>query len=186
MDRRRRRRFQRAHALRAPRSACSSTLADLNGDGRLDIAAALNQGDGVAVLLNGCGQPAGNLVLSATDSPDPVAEGGTRHLRGDGHECGEHAGQPGHVTHTLSSLGVTGTGISSQGTCTITGRLVSCQPGRLAPGASADVQVTFTPSAATASLNATIGVGSELADSSPADNVVALTTAVTAAGRDSP
>ena len=71
---------------------------------------------------------------------------------------------------------------SSQGACTITGRLVTCNLGPLAPNASADVQVTFTPSAG-GSLSSVIGVGSERPDSSPADNVVTLTTTVTAAGR---
>ena len=51
------------------------------------------------------------------------------------------------LTQTLSGLGVAGTATSSQGACTISrNRLVTCNLGPLAPNASADVQVTFTPS----------------------------------------
>ena len=88
------------------------------------------------------------------------------------------------LTQTLSGLGVAGTASSSQGACTISGnRLVTCNLGPLAPNASADVQVTFTPSVG-GSLSSVIGVGSERPDSNPADNVVTLTTTVTAAGRE--
>ena len=134
--------------------------------------------------MNGCGLPAGKLVLSATDSPDPVAEGAPVTYAATVTNAGSTLASQVTVTYALSSLGVTGTASSSQGTCAITGRLVSCQLGALAPGASADVQVTFTPTSATPGLSATVSAGSELADSSPADNVVALTTVVTAAGRD--
>ena len=48
-------------------------LADLNGDGRLDIVVGVEPGrrrrGPVERLRN---QPAGDLVVTATDSPDPV------------------------------------------------------------------------------------------------------------------
>ena len=166
-------------------SALQFELTDLNGDGRLDIAAAMNQGPGVAILLNGCGQPTGNLVLSAFDSPDPVAEGAPVTYSSTVTNAGATLATNVTLTQTLSGLGVAGTASSSQGACTISGnRLVMCNLGSLAPNASADVQVTFTPSVG-GSLSSVIGVGSERPDSNPADNVVTLTTTVTAAGRSS-
>ena len=58
-------------------------LADFNRDGRLDVASALNQGNGVAVLLNGCNQPAGDLMVTASDrglsrAPPHTAHGTSR------------------------------------------------------------------------------------------------------------
>ena len=83
-------------------------LADLNGDGRLDIVSALNQGNGVAVLLNGCGQPAGNLVLSAIDSPDPVDEGATLTYSATVTNAGDTLAANVTLTQTLSALGARG------------------------------------------------------------------------------
>ena len=164
-------------------SALQFELTDLNGDGRLDIAAAMNLGPGVAILLNGCGQPTGNLVLSAFDSPDPVAEGAPVAYSSTVTNAGASLATNVTLTETLAGQGVAGTPSSSQGACTISGnRLVTCNLGPLAPNASADVQVTFTPSVG-GSLSTVIGVGSERPDSNPADNVVTLTTTVTAVGR---
>ena len=164
-------------------SALQFELTDLNGDGRLDIAAAMNLGPGVAILLNGCGQPTGNLVLSAFDSPNPVAEGAPVTYSSTVTNAGASLATNVTLTETLAGQGVAGTPSSSQGACTISGnRLVTCNLGPLAPNASADVQVTFTPSVG-GSLSTVIGVGSERPDSDPADNVVTLTTTVTAVGR---
>ncbi len=156
-------------------------LVDLNGDSRLDVASALNQGNGVAILLNGCNQPTGNLVLSAFDSPDPVDEGAALTYSSTVTNAGDTLAANVTLTQTLSASGAAGTATSSQGSCTITEQLVTCNLGPLAPNASADVQVTFTPSVG-GSLSSVVGVGSERPDSSPADNVVTLTTTVTADG----
>jgi uncharacterized repeat protein (TIGR01451 family) len=155
-------------------------LADFNGDHRPDVVVGTSQG--VAVYLNGCGQPATNLVLSASDSPDPMDEGATLGYSSTVRNAGDTPAADVTLTQTLPGLGTAIGATSSQGTCTISGRVVTCSLGTLAPGVSADVQVTFRPSAG-GSLTSVVGVGSERPDPSPGDNVVTLTTAVTAAGR---
>ena len=73
--------------------------------------------------------------------------GRTGDLFVDGDQC---RGQPGDECDADADVvrsGSAGTASSSQGACTISGnRLVTCNLGPLAPNASADVQVTFTPS----------------------------------------
>ena len=76
-------------------------LADFNGDGRLDIVVSRNVGPGVSILLNGCGQPAGDLVLSAIDSPDPVAEGQRCHYSSTVTNAGDTLAANVTLTQTL-------------------------------------------------------------------------------------
>jgi uncharacterized repeat protein (TIGR01451 family) len=155
-------------------------LADLNGDSRPDVVTGSQSG--VSILLNGCGQPAGNLVLNASATPDPAAEGQPVIYSATVTNAAGTVASSVSLTQTLAGLGAVGTVSPSQGSCTLNGRLVSCSLGPLAPNASANVQVTFTPSSG-GTLTSVVGVGSERPDSAPADNVVTLTTTVNAAGR---
>ena len=157
-------------------------LTDLNGDGRLDIASALNQGNGVAILLNGCGQTAGDLTVTAIDSPDPVSEEGTLTYSATVTNAGTVTTTQVTFTQSLPAAARAGTATPSQGTCAVAGRLVTCNLGTLAPNASATVQVTATLVSG-GTLSSTIGVGSELPDSTPSNNVVVVTTTVNPTGR---
>ena len=60
-------------------TALELRVADLNGDGRADVALAMQRAGagGAAVLLNACGRASTDLALTVNDSPDPVQEGGT-------------------------------------------------------------------------------------------------------------
>ncbi len=156
--------------------------ADLNLDGRMDIAAASRAGTGfVAILLNRCGQPETDLSLVVTDAPDPAVEGDL-------------------VTYsvTVSNNGSTASGVSlttvkggtgsiesatpQGGACTINGTLVSCSLGTLQAGATSNVVIAVRQNAGGV-LTSTFTVTSDQADANPSDNTRTATTTITAAGR---
>jgi parallel beta-helix repeat protein len=172
-------------AFRAP------VVADLNRDGRLDIAA----GDGVGavqVLLNVCDGPRADIRVTINESADPVAEGA-----------------PLTYTVTVANLGpasVSGAslnvslpwmannddlelvsrfvpGVPGLETCTVHDSIASCPVPQLAPNGSAN----FTFSVETffgSTVTFTAGVSSGFADPNPSDNTVTETTTIAASGRD--
>ena len=138
-------------ALRAPVLLAAAVrlkfdLVDVNGDGRLDIVSAAEQGPtGVVVLLNLCGQPAGDLVADGHRYAGSRRRRRNADLLGDGHERGAY-GAP-NATYTMSCRRVHGHGVTrAPGTCTIAGRLVSCSLGAARAGRERGrVDVALTP-----------------------------------------
>jgi hypothetical protein len=154
---------------------------DVNGDGRLDVVVGSNGAPaGVVVLLNLCGQPSTDLSLTVTDSPDPVVEGNTVTYSAIITNLGANAAPNATFTQVLPS-GYAATATSSSGACTVAGRLVSCNVGLLASGASATVDVVLTTITGT-TLTTTATVSSDSNDSDLSNNSVTTSTVVTAGG----
>ena len=172
-----------APVLHAAAASGAVRVVDVNGDGRLDIVVGSGNGEpaGVVVLLNLCGQPSTDLTLSVTDSPDPVAEGNTLTYSATITNQGPAAAP--NVTFTqLLPAGYTGTASPSTGTCSVTGRLISCGIGLLPSAGSATVDVAVTTIAG-ATLTSLATVSSDSNDPNPSNNSVSIDTLVTAAGR---
>lgn len=144
-----------------------------------------------------CTLPASDLSLTVVDTPDPVVQGAqltyTATVANAGPAPAENVSLAIDVPRRLSILpgGATATGATAgQGACTVpsggTGD-VGCSLGTLAAGASTTVSVTFTADGPAGPLSNNIvnpfslaaRVTSTSQDSTPANNVAAVTTTVT-------
>ena len=157
-------------------------VADLNGDHRLDIAVARNISGtgGVSILFNGCGQPTDDLAVTVTDAPDPVDEGSAVIYSMTVTNSGTAATGVA-VAHVISQ-GVVVSATPTVGTCSVNGAGVNCALGSIAAGATANIEVAVTTTAG-GILTSTVGVSSNRADATPADNTRVVLTTVNSLGR---
>ncbi|HEX2254607.1 MAG TPA: DUF11 domain-containing protein [Thermoanaerobaculia bacterium] len=123
------------------------------------------------------GGPAADLALTKTDSPDPVVVGNTLTYTLTATNQGPHRATGVNVFDTLPATlsGVSAT--SPDGTCTVSGRTVTCAMGDLAPGETATVTITGTPTV-TGSITNTALVLGEQPDPDTSDNTALAQTEV--------
>ncbi len=159
-------------------------VADFNGDGRPDIAAAIFRAGagGVSVFLNVCGQPQTDLQVAVTDNPDPASEGTvvteTITVTNAGPIPATNVNLmalPGGVTGHVQSFTTTA------GVCTETASQLSCSLGTIPSGGTVTVTLGLVPhTGGVATLTA--GVTSDQGDSNPGDNLEVEQTVVNATG----
>ena len=178
--------FGPASVFMAP-AAGQSLVADLNADGKLDLVVAKARFDGgFSILLNGCGQPATDLTVSVDDSPDPLDEGNeltyTVTVTNNGQRTATgvqvHQVLPDNSTFVSASVpdGIT---------CTMEGdRLFSCAVRDLGPDGDLVSWTMRIVPVSGGTVSTTVGVTSNLAESTPADNTVIASTTVNAIGRE--
>ncbi len=166
-------------------TALELRLADLNGDGRTDVALAMGRAGagGAEVLLNACGRASTDLALTVSDSPDPVQEGGALTYTATVTNNGPLAATNVSFTATVPTTATVNLVTPATGTCaTPNAGVISCNLGTLQSGAAASVTVQVTVGNG-GTLTTTAGVGSDQADPTPTNNSVTITTTVTAVGR---
>jgi uncharacterized repeat protein (TIGR01451 family) len=120
---------------------------------------------------------AADLALAGSDSPDPVASGGTLHYSLTVTNQGPDAATGVVLTGALGAglAGVSAT--PSQGSCSA-GPPVACNLGTIGAGQSAQVTVAATVTAGPGTLVTTASVASGVFDPSSANNSVTLSTEV--------
>jgi uncharacterized repeat protein (TIGR01451 family) len=122
---------------------------------------------------------AADLGVTGSDSPDPVATGGTLQYGFTVSNQGPNAASGTVLTVTLPA-GLSGVSATpSQGSCSA-GPPVSCNLGMIGAGQSAVVTVTATVTAGQGTLTSTASVASGVADPGPGNNSVILSTQVAA------
>jgi uncharacterized repeat protein (TIGR01451 family) len=140
-----------------------------------------------AMLVPASAQAAtADLAITKSDSPDPVKEGAVLTYTITVTNLGPSTASEATVTDELDSHVDFGSVTSTQGTCDLKGKTVSCVVGTLgaSPNAqSATITISVTPKrAGQLSNTATVAVGSGDADPNPANNSATQTTTVIAAG----
>jgi uncharacterized repeat protein (TIGR01451 family) len=126
----------------------------------------------------GTGAGSSDLSVSATDSPDPVAPGGTITYAVNVGNAGPDASGAVTVTDSLpagsSFSGGTGTGWS----CAASGGTITCTHAAIAAGGSAPLSIALTAPASTGTVSNTISVTSPTPDPASGNNTVTTTTTV--------
>lgn len=107
------------------------------------------------------GPAATDLELTKTDSPDPVEVGSTLTYTLEATNAGPNSATGVVITDTLPATLSGVTASSPDGTCTISGRLVTCTIGDLAVGETATVTITGTPTQTGSITNAAAVVGDQ-------------------------
>ncbi|WP_327353681.1 calcium-binding protein [Streptomyces sp. NBC_01304] len=129
-------------------------------------------------ITAGGGADEADLATTVTDSPDPVALGGsftdTVTVTNNGPDNATSVETSVAYTGAASTLGTVS---PSQGTCTPSGSTVNCALGSLANGASATVTITVEPSA-TGTVTATATTTATEDDPTPGNNSDAESTTV--------
>jgi uncharacterized repeat protein (TIGR01451 family) len=127
-----------------------------------------------------------DLAITKSDSADPVKEGAVLTYTITVTNLGPGTASGVTVTDELDSHVDFGSAASTQGTCDVRGKTVTCDVGTLgaSPNAqSATITVNVTPKrAGQLSNTATVAVGSGDTDPNPANNSATQTTTVVAAG----
>ena len=137
----------------------------------------------IALLIPAGAQAAtADLAISTSDSPDPVTEGAELTYAITVSNLGPESASGVTVTDDLSSRVAFVAASSSQGSCDIRGKTVTCELGMLAVG-DATVMIKVTPKKAgqlTNSVSVAIAQGDD--DPTPANNTDTEATTVVAAG----
>jgi uncharacterized repeat protein (TIGR01451 family) len=137
--------------------------------------------DNSALLWSTAAGPTADLVVTKTDSPDPVAVGSTLTYTVNVTNNGPADATGVTLTDTLPA-GVTFVSATpSQGSCTHSGGTVTCPLGTLANGAMASVTITVTPTA-TGILTNTASVTSATPDPQADNNSASASTGVDGTG----
>ena len=160
-------------------------IADFSGDSRPDIAVAGFRAGvgGVSVLLNGCGQPQTDLVVTLADAPDPAAEGTTVTVTATVTNVGSIAAT--NVSLTALPAGISGSVQSvstTAGVCSSSNSEVVCSLGTIASGTAVTVTMDMQP--ATGGLQrTTVGATASQSDATPGNNLAVENTVINATGR---
>lgn len=151
-----------------------SNTADPNG---------FDNGDAEQSTFNNFFFPNANLVVTQTDSPDPVTAGETLTYTVSVRNVSLFAAAPDLTLTDVLPDDVTVEEVSpSQGTCDRDGRIVFCELGRLAPDSIAVVVFTVTPQVAGRTLTNSAMATAERLDTIGDDNVSIETTTVGSGG----
>jgi uncharacterized repeat protein (TIGR01451 family) len=124
--------------------------------------------------------PAADMTLTQSDSPDPVLVGEQVAYLLTAHNSGPQNASTVTVTDTLPAGVIFDSATPSQGTCSQSSGTVTCPLGALNNGASATVQILVRPSA-TGSLSNQAAVVSERADPNNSNNSATAGTTVNSA-----
>ena len=155
-------------------------IGDLNGDGKPDLAVAIEGSNAVSILLN---SPYPDLSVTKTDSPDSVPVGADLTYTMTVTNSGSLNATGVTLTDTLppdtTILSIT----PSQGTCSSAGLVVTCLLGSLNNGSSATVTIVVWPNS-TGTLTNTASVTGSQSDLNTANNTATATTTVVAASAD--
>lgn len=151
-------------------------------DNRVGLAASISQSSaGPETFFIGdaanIAPAAADLQLTKTDSPDPVAVGGTLTYTLTAENLGPNTATGVTVTDTLPSSVTFGSATASQGSCTVDGRVVTCDIGTLASGASATVTIEVTPQQE-GNITNTASVAGDQSDPVPTNNTASEGTQV--------
>jgi uncharacterized repeat protein (TIGR01451 family) len=120
-----------------------------------------------------------NLAVALMDSPDPVKAGKRLNYNATVTNIGPAAGTSTALTDTLP-VGVTLiSATSSQGSCTMADRTVTCALGSVAQASTVSVKIVVTPTSV-GRIDNTVSVSSTTADPVAANNVSSVTTTVRA------
>jgi uncharacterized repeat protein (TIGR01451 family) len=121
--------------------------------------------------------PAADLSLTKSDSPDPVLQGQELTYSLAASNLGPSAATGVVVSDTLPAGVAFVSAAASQGTCTHNSGVVTCTPGTVANGASATITIKVTPPS-TGSIGNTASVSSATGDPNSANNSASATTTV--------
>ena len=120
-----------------------------------------------------------NLAVALTDSPDPVKTGRRLNYNATVTNVGPAAGTSTVLTDTLPNGVTLISATSSQGSCTVADRTVTCALGSIIQGSSVSVKIVVAP-ASVGQIDNTVSVSSTTADPVTANNVSSVTTTVRA------
>ncbi|MDX1582793.1 MAG: IPTL-CTERM sorting domain-containing protein [Thermoanaerobaculia bacterium] len=123
--------------------------------------------------------PQADLSITKTDSPDPVTSGSTLTYTLQVTNNGPDSAAGVVVTDTLPSSVTFQSVTPSQGTCSQSGRTVTCDLGTLANGANATITIEVTPTESGTITNSA-SVGSDTEDPNGANNNASESTTVDA------
>jgi uncharacterized repeat protein (TIGR01451 family) len=118
-----------------------------------------------------------NLAMSLTDSPDPVKAEKRLNYNATVTNAGPSAGASTILTDTLPSGVTVISATSSQGSCTVADRTVTCALGSVAPASTVNVKIVVSATTV-GQIDNTVSVSSTTADPVAANNVSSVTTTV--------
>ena len=121
--------------------------------------------------------PAANLALTKSDSPDPVLQGSELTYTLGVTNNGPSSASSVVITDTLPSGVTYNSGLASQGSCVNTSGTVTCSLGTIANGASATATIKVTPPS-TGSITNQASVTSAVSDPVAANNTASAVTTV--------
>ena len=122
--------------------------------------------------------PAANLSLTKSDSPDPVQAGELLTYTLGVSNAGPHDATGTTLTDTLPSGVLYESATPTQGTCSESAGIVTCALGTIANGAGASVEVKVRPQEGGEITNQA-NVGSDVGDPHPGNNSASAITTVT-------
>ncbi|MGD0259138.1 MAG: protease pro-enzyme activation domain-containing protein [Verrucomicrobiota bacterium] len=137
-----------------------------------------------AACTNGGGEcPGADLALGMIAQPSPVILGQNLTYTISVTNNGPSSANSVFVTHELPSTVLFQSATSSQGTCSQSGGLVTCNLGSMRPGGTATVTVIVNPGA-TGTISSTASVTSAQPDPNPSNNSATVLTQVNPASAD--
>jgi uncharacterized repeat protein (TIGR01451 family) len=122
--------------------------------------------------------PIADVSVTVVDSPDPVGSGGALSYTVNVSNGGGAAAAGGSVTLTLPAGATFVSGAGTGWTCTAAGGVVTCTTPSLPVGAAPALTIVVTAPAGPATLTSTVSATSTVADPTPGNNTIVITTTV--------
>jgi uncharacterized repeat protein (TIGR01451 family) len=126
------------------------------------------------------GVPIADVSVTVTDAPDPVGSGGTLSYAVSVSNGGGAAAAGGSVTLTLPAGAAFVSGTGTNWTCVAAAGIVTCTTPSLPVGAAPTLTIVITAPAGPATLTSTVSATSTVADPTPGNNTVIVTSTVSA------